>query len=132
MRTIKSLLAVLSLSLFTFSCGDRNNPEPEQAGKGGSTTLKVTPMHHDKNIDSCTVYIKYNAQDKPSNYDEEVKCVMESGKPVATFTGLKKGKYYVYGSGWDENIEQAVVGGIPYTISQDGVVEINVPVTEGH
>ena len=70
MRTIKSLLAVLSLSLFTFSCGDRNNPEPEQAGKGGSTTLKVTPMHHDKNIDSCTVYIKYNAQDNKyiSNY----------------------------------------------------------------
>ncbi len=102
-------------------------------GKGGNATLKVTPQHHGDNIDSCTIYLKYNVQDKPSSYDEEVKCVMENGKPVATFTNLNKGNYYVYGKGWDPGIEQEVAGGIPYTITEEATKEITVPVTEtGH
>ena len=54
-------------------------------------------------------------------------------KPVAIFTSLKKGNYYIYGKGWDKEIEKDVVGGIPYTIKDDNkVLNINVPVTEDH
>ena len=132
MQKTTSVLAIVLLSVFSLaSCGDRETTEI--GGKGGSTTLKVSPMHHSEYIDSCTVYIKYNVSDKPSSYDEEVKCVMEDGKPVATFTSLKKGNYYIYGKGWDKEIEKDVVGGIPYTIKDDNkVLNINVPVTEDH
>lgn len=132
MQKLASIIAIASLSILSLSsCGDRD--KTEVAGKGGSTTLKVSPMHHDEYIDSCTVYIKYNASDKPSGYDEEMKCVMENGKPVATFSNLKKGNYYVYGKGWDKKIEKDVIGGIPYTIKEENkVLNINVPVTEEH
>lgn len=133
MRTALKGIALLSLSVvLVFTSCERNEPTPV-GGKGGNTTLKVTPQHHGDNIDSCTIYIKYNVQDKPSFYDEEVKCLMENGKPVATFTSLNKGNYYIYGKGWDPGIEQNVEGGIPYTITEDGTKEITVPVTEaGH
>lgn len=132
MKRIASVIAIAALAIFSLnSCKER---EDNLAGKGGSTVLKVTPQHHGDNIDSCTVYIKYNTQEMPSgNYDEEIKCVMENGKPVATFSNLKKGNYYVYGRGWDPGIERNVIGGIPYTISEDNkTLNINVPVTEEH
>lgn len=131
-RIILSSIVFAALCILSFSSCDRT--EMEVAGKGGSTTLKVTPQHHGDNIDSCTVFLKYNAKDLPASgtsYDEEVICVQEGGKPVATFTNLKKGEYYVYGQGWDPDINQAVVGGIPYVIEEDGVLNINIPVTEG-
>lgn len=132
MKKLTSAIAFLTLSAcISFTSCERD--DIVVAGKGGNAILKVTPKHHSTNIDSCTVSLKYNAQDKPSSYDEVVKCVMENGKPVATFTGLKKGNYYVYGKGWDKSIEQEVEGGIPYTITEEKTLEINVPVTEtGH
>lgn len=133
MRTALKRIALLSLSVVLVSSSCERDETITVGGKGGNTTLKVTPQHHGDNIDSCTVYIKYNVQDKPSAYDEEVKCVMENGKPVATFTSLNKGNYYIFGKGWDPGIEQNVEGGIPYTITEDGTKEITVPVTEsGH
>ncbi|MCB0697067.1 MAG: hypothetical protein KDC07_06865, partial [Chitinophagaceae bacterium] len=90
----KTTLLFLAAAITLTAC---NRQEDEIAGKGGKATIKATPKHHDINIDSCTIHLKYNASDMPSSYDEEVKCVMENGKPVATFTDLKKGKYYLYG-----------------------------------
>ncbi len=112
------------------SCNRKENEEI--AGKGGSATLKITSQHHGKNIDSCTIYIKYNTLDAPSSYDDSVRCVLVDGKPVATFNQLKKGKYYLFGRGWDPSIVQAVRGGIPYTIKEEQNFEINIPVTEDH
>lgn len=126
---LKNSVVLAVLAFFTLTSCERK--EDDIAGKGGNTTLKVTPQHHGDNIDSCTIFLKYNAQDLPSSYDEEVTCIQENGKPVATFSNLKKGEYYVYGSGWDPDINQAVVGGIPYTITEDGTLNITVPVTEG-
>lgn len=125
-----SLVALVATMFFT-AC-ERKESTPV-AGKGGNATLKVTPQHHGDDIDSCTIFLKYNVLDKPSAYDEEVKCVMENGKPVATFSNLHKGNYYVFGRGWDPEIEQNVEGGIPYTITEDKTINITVPVTEaGH
>ena len=125
---------LLFIACISFVSCERKDPQTNQedlGGKGGSATLKITSKHHGKNIDSATIYIKYNAQDKPTSYDDSVKCVMESGKPVATFTPLKKGKYYLYGKGWDKNAGNYVEGGIPYIISEEKTLEIIVPVTEG-
>lgn len=128
------MLAPVLLLLAAVSCRkDDNNPEP--SGKGGKATLQATPQHHGKNIDSCTIYIKYNTMDAPSNgqYDDSAVCVQVGGKPVATFTQLKKGPYYLYGRGWDPSISQNVVGGTPYTIADTTATTyaLNVPVTEG-
>ena len=129
MNKMLGLAAGLLSTALMFSSCERKD---DMAGKGGAATLKVTPQHHGKNIDSCTIYLKYNATDKPSgNYDEQVTCVSENGKPVATFTSLKKGRYYIYGRGWDKNIDQAVEGGIPYEITGETTLNINIPVTEG-
>lgn len=129
MRLLSVLVLVVTMS--AFSC---KRPDDNIGGKGGKAVLKVTPQHHSKNIDSCTIYIKYNAETPPSEttvgYDESVVCVMENGVPIATITGLKKGKYYIYGFGWDPGVSQNVKGGIPYTITEENTVSINVPVTE--
>lgn len=106
--------------------------ETEVAGKGGNAIVKVTPQHHAKDITECTIYIKYNTQDKPAAYDDSVKCVMVDGKPVATFSGLKKGNYYFYGRGYDPDIAQDVNGGLPYTVVEDKEYSILLPVTEVH
>ena len=130
---MKNIL-LATIAIFAIVLNSCERKETNIAGKGGNTTLKVTPQHHGDNIDSCTVFLKYNAKDLPASgtaYDEEVICIMEGGKPVATFNNLKQGEYYVYGKGWDPDINQAVVGGIPYVIAEDGVLSINIPVTEG-
>ncbi len=132
--TLRTTALVLGATALLLSACERpTTTEVEVGGKGGNATLKVTPQHHSENIDSCTIHIKYNVLEKPAthNYDEEVKCVMENGKPVATFSNLKKGNYYIYGEGWDPDIDQGVVGGIPYTITEEKTININVPVTEG-
>ncbi len=129
MNKIISFSLVLAITVIAFTSCERKGIN--LAGKGGNATLKVTPQHHGENIDSCTIFIKYNAQDKPSEYDDQTICIMENGKPVATFSELKKGEYYIYGRGWDADIEQEVVGGIPYKIEEETTLNITVPVTEG-
>lgn len=119
------------IAVFAFASCERD--DINIAGKGGNATLKITPMHHDDVIDSATVFIKYNAQELPTSYDEHADVVMENGVAIATFSGLKKGQYYIYAEGWDHHINEKVIGGIPYTITEESTLEINVPVTEeGH
>jgi hypothetical protein len=118
--------------LFVAACkrDEPVTPQP-QAGKGGNATLKVIPKHHGNVVDSCTVYIKYNTQDAATNYDDSVKCIPDNGISTATFSGLKTGNYYLYGKGWDEDISMEVIGGLPYTITEETTLSINLPVTEG-
>lgn len=101
------------------------------AGKGGNATLKVVPKHHGIVIDSCTVYIKYNTQDASATYDDSVKCMPDNGVSTAIFSGLKTGNYYLYGNGWDDNINMGVIGGLPYIIKEENTFSVNLPVTEG-
>lgn len=126
----RAIIFVLSTLVTITACKKRQEPTPV-AGKGGNATLNITPQHHGKNIDSCMIYIKYNTSDMPSSYDDSVKCVPQSGKPVGTFTGLKAGNYYIYGKGWDPNISQKVIGGKPYTITTEQSYDLNLAVTEG-
>lgn len=64
-------------------------------------------------------------------YDDSAKIMLEGGTPVAIFSGLKGGNYYVYSKGWDRNINQEVIGGRAVTVTQEGVYFIKLAVTEG-
>lgn len=127
-KTVKWLLPVAMIACLA-SC--RKEDDKPIGGKGGNATLYVTPQHHDRNIDSCKIYIRYNAKTAGA-YNDSAFCVQVSGKPVATFGGLKKGDYYLYGSGWDAEIDESVIGGTSVTISEEKAYDIYVPVSENH
>lgn len=114
--------------IFLISC-ERDGVDPI-GGKGGKATLRITPQHHGANIDSCMVYIKYNAQDKPALYDDSARCVKINGVPVATFSSLRKGKYYLFGYGWDPDIATPVKGGAPYEVKEETTLDYRLAVTE--
>jgi len=129
-RFINYLIVVI---LLFSSCGRTDKIIEDKAGKGGNATLLVTPQHHGKNIDSCTIYIKYNTLDAPTTaYDDSAICTMSNGKPIASFSGLRKGDYYLYGEGYDPAILQQVAGGINHTIKEEKTIQIFIPVTEDH
>jgi hypothetical protein len=132
MKNLKTLIlfACLGISLADCKKKDDDTVEKSIGGKGGSAVIHATPQHHGRNIDSCTIYIKYNATNLPTTFDDSAKCVQLNGKPVATFSGLKKGDYYFYGYGWDPGISQNVRGGIAYTITTENTQQVNVPVSE--
>jgi len=118
------LLTIIAASLTILTavaCGkDDDNPVPiPVAGKGGSVQLRINTFHHSRRIDSLTVYIKYNTLDAPGNgiYDDSARVVKSATDTVAVFSGLKVGRYYLYGNGWDPIINQGVHGGLPYTIN---------------
>jgi hypothetical protein len=128
-KYFKSTILILLVAASLASC-EREEPV-SVGGKGGNATLNVTPQHHSKNIDSCMVYIKYNTLDKPTSaYDDSAKCVIVNGKPVASFSGLKKGNYYLFGFGWDPAIVMNVKGGAPKQITEETVISYNLAVTE--
>lgn len=132
MKTINTIvILLLAVCLTALGCSKRK----DKGGKGGSATLQVTPKHHSNYIYDCTVYLKYDASEPPSDstlgYDESMVCVVVDGKPVATFTGLRNGNYYIYGYGYDTSVAQNVKGGFPYEITDQSIISVNVPVTEG-
>lgn len=131
MKHLSAILAFTAASALLVSC-ERDDDTTPAAGKGGKATINVTPQHHAKNIDQCTVYIKYGTQDKPSSYDDSAVCTMVGGKPVATFGSLHKGNYYFYGRGYDPDIVKDVNGGLPFTVSEEKTYDIILPVTEVH
>lgn len=120
----------VSLLALAFGC-NRKDEETDVAGKGGNAILKITPKHHSQIIDSCKVYIKYNTLDATASYDDSTWALPSNGS-VAVFQGLKAGKYYIFGLGWDKSINQEVRGGLPHTITEQKTYELILPVTEVH
>ena len=104
-----------------------------KAGLGGNANLKIQAQHHGQRLDSITIYIKFNAQDAPIEYDITQK-VNTSGidSGFAIFKGLKIGQYYILAKGWDPSISKEVIGGIPYQVNDEIDLNIIVPVTEEH
>ncbi|MBK9481668.1 MAG: hypothetical protein IPO02_06725 [Bacteroidetes bacterium] len=104
------------------------------AGLGGSANLKISAKHHGANIDSCTIYIKFNSSEAPDNlsdYDLSQHLALDAnGYSNTIFSGLKKGDYYIFAYGWDPAISANIKGGIPYTIKQETDIETIIPVTE--
>lgn len=119
------------LMLLAAGCGKDDD------SKGASTfSLQVTPKHHGRAIDSCTIYIKYDAVDAPADgrYDDSAKCVPLNGAPVAVFSNLKRGNHYLYGYGWDPQLTppKAVKGGYAYPDNGDATQRVELAVSEEH
>src|SRR5207249_1641346 len=107
---VESALLV-AMFVFTISC--------KKAGLAGDNTVVAYPQHHGKSIFSHstpnfrdTVYVKFNAVElsgtKPSDFDKAF--IGEVGEEHVHIHGLQKGKYFLYGVGWDTTISQRVSG----------------------
>lgn len=133
LRFNKILLAAAFSLVAAAGCKDDDNVMPEPTvvgGKGGNATINIVPQQNYADIDSGMLYIKYNTLDMPLTYDDSVVVMTpKGGRPTATFSGLKKGKYYLYAYGWNKYNSEIVGGGIPYTITTDYVdARIELPV----
>lgn len=137
MRILNTIASLMAASLLLASCVRKQPvvaPTPDPVGgKGGKSTLNIVPQHHTKDIDSCMVYIKYDATNLPKSmiFDDSMKVVQDVGGPTATFTGLKQGNYYIYGKGWDPDIAEDVVGGQTFRIIDTLSYNLKLAVTEG-
>lgn len=100
-------------------------------GTGGKSAVTGYVSHHNHKIANAVVYIKYDATEFPgadvSVYDASV---------TADATGyylikdLEKGDYYLYGTGYDNLIQENVGGGIGVKLKRNKTTTTDIPVTE--
>ena len=108
------------------------------AGIGGNVTIVASPKHHGVEIgDSLypdSAFVKFNTSDFPGTNPASFDLVIagDPGEHHVHIEGLKRGKYYIYMTGWDPNATpNRVTGGIPYTVSvTSGELDLDVPVVE--
>jgi hypothetical protein len=108
------------------------------AGTGGNTTIVAKPQHHGVPIVSKVGYpdsafVKFNVENSPGTDPSLYDMVLagEEGEDHVHIEGLKPGKYFILMTGFDSTINQRVIGGIPYVLTQaSGEVDLPVPVTE--
>ncbi len=128
-------LAALLLGAFLFFVACKREDPVVLAGKGGNATLRIIPQHGGgaEAIEEAMLYIKYNTKDKPDNdrYDDSVACNIVDGKPMGAFTDLKKGDYYIFGTGYNPDHGDIVKGGLPHTIDDENKV-YNITLNLGH
>jgi hypothetical protein len=121
---MKSIAFLTGLLILFFSLSCKKNQ------LGGKSTVKGKVMHHEKIIPNAIVYIKFNAKEFPgedaSNYSTSVRADNEGSYSFKCY----KGDYYLYGVGFDNSINKAVVGGLPVHIRNKETVEVDVAVTE--
>lgn len=122
-RTIVAVCCCVTV-LMGAGCKKSNSANKNGAlsgGKGGSASLTVTPEHHEQFVDSCIVYIKYATNDAPTDgvYDDSVACVKIDTTPVAIFTNLQAGSYYLLAEGYHAGYTPPYVkGGLPHAIGK--------------
>jgi uncharacterized GH25 family protein len=127
MKKLVCLFSVASSMLFLSACS--------KAGKGGDASIQGKVLHHETIIPNARVFVKYDKTEFPgadtTKYDDVVNADNQGNY---VFSGLKKGKYYLYGVGKD-----GVANGNPFDVfggsridinSKTAVVQFNVPVTE--
>jgi hypothetical protein len=128
---ISKAFLIVILCISVYACKTKSNyvapATTSEGGKGGLATMQVT-MEHDKvYVDTGMVYMKYNAVVKPTDnkYDDSAKVVVVKGTPMAIFTELKAGNYFLYGKGWDILRSKTCAGTRPFTIDANGSTGTN-------
>jgi hypothetical protein len=121
------ILAIfLSGFLFAAGCKKTTSDNVTGGGKGGNATLIITPQHGGVFIDSCTVYIKYGTDNAPANglYDDSAVCAVADTTPIAAFTNLTNGMYYLFGKGYHTTYSPPYLkGGLSITISRQDTIK---------
>jgi hypothetical protein len=128
MKLSKRILILTLVLIYMNAC--------TKGGTGGNATIIGKVQHHEKNIANARVFIKYDEKEFPgtdtAKYDAVVTADLQANY---TFTGLKKGSYYLYSLGKD-----GVANGNPFDVfggaridinSKKATLQFNVPVTEG-
>lgn len=129
---MKQLVGILAVIITMGMCCNTDDPKPPlTGGTGGNSSITLFPKHHERAIPGVRIWIKYAANEKPSDtskFDTVIQCAPTalSGK----FSLLKKGSYYIYGIGYDSSISMNVKGGIPYELKDNENAEIILPITE--
>ncbi len=129
-KRIDLFLVPALILIMSASCVKKADPS---AGKGGSATLIILPQHHSisKNIDTCEVYIKYNAQNTPASYDDSTTCTCANGVVTCQFSNLRNGDYYIYSYGIDTSFHVPVGGGLYSPITkQNATTTVELAITE--
>lgn len=125
-------IAISALGLLLLAVTSCKKDEKPVGGKGGNATLNITTKHHSIFVPDTKIYIKYNTLEKPAgSFDDSVTTTWTNDKPLGSFSGLKKGDYYIYGTGYDTAVAREVVGGQGYTIENENAQEITLYITEG-
>ncbi len=142
MNPKKVILATITILLLGFySCC-------KDPGDGGSANLVVYLKHHEKTILSypdsfagypqgfkTKIYLKYDAEESPGTSPSAYDRVVEAGAHADHLhvEGLKCGKYFIYGVGYDKDIYMPVQGGIAIKIKhreRKKEISVDVPVVE--
>ena len=122
----------------TDSAADNYDSEAdEEDGTCIYVSINAYATHHGDTIinDSAYVdslFVKFNATNlpgtDPSNYD--LVKAGKAGEDHVRIEGLKRGKYFIFMTGWDPHAGR-VFGGIPIEIIQtSGTINLVVPVVE--
>jgi hypothetical protein len=116
---------------------DKDDGSCEYAGTGGSTELVFFPKLDTIDIVSSvsyqdTAYLKFNAIGSPGMNPSDYDLVYPGDvhEDHIHFYNMKKGKYYIYMTGWCDAINKRVSGGMAVTVTNSsGVVNFIVPVS---
>jgi hypothetical protein len=114
------LSAVVALVMLQ-ACTKHSGGSITGGGKGGSETIRATAEHSGSLLDTGTVYIKYATLDAPEDgvYDDSAVMVVVNDTPVATFSGLTTGNYYLLAKALHGSFSPPTVkGGKSFTASR--------------
>ncbi len=116
----------------------KNDGSCAYAGLGGATELVMFPQFDNHAVVSTisypdSAYVKFNAVSSPGLNPLAYDMVISGtdGENHLHAFNLKKGKYFIYVTGWDVSVNKRVAGGMPITISQEsGVLNVTVATME--
>ena len=131
MKCLIFILFIAAASLLVGGCKKPSSCASSGGGISGTGTLSVTPTHLNLYVDSCIVYIKYGTLDAPANgvYDDSQWCRLYAPDtiPVAVFSNLQSGLYYLYAKGYHPAYQAYVLGAVNYTMCNEHAVSIYLP-----
>lgn len=121
---MKNLFYLLTIALLSYSCS--------KEGPGGKVTISGRVLHHSKPVPGAKVYIKYGTVESPGNnvtyYNASV---VADAKAFYQFKDYKKGKYYLFATGFDSSMVVAVSGGAPLKIAEkEATLALDIQVVE--
>ena len=131
MKSSKIILGTLiATSLLLGAC--------KKNGTGGEAIVTAMPAHHGKMIKGSTVFIKFNATEKPTDptIDYDLLVSSSPNDDHVHIEGLLPGKYFLYAVGVDSSLvapNNIVKGGVPLTIKyseRKSEIDLDIPVSE--